>query len=126
MKYLNVAEYIAHQPLEAQIILEGLRHYILNAAPYMEEKLSYGVPFFYSKGALCYLAMEKGKPYVGFMRGLELSDEVGLLETKGRKQVKSITFESVEAWEYKKAHLPTILQEALLVNELRQKRKKTL
>ena len=119
MKYISIDEYITHQSLDNQVILEGLRQVILQAAPYIEERLSYGVPYYYAHGGLCYLSVQRNLAYIGFVHGYALDDASGILETKGRKQVKSISFASRQDWLQKREQVMRTLQEALLVNEMR-------
>jgi len=62
------------------------------------------------------------KPCVGWLHGNQFSDEAGILETRGRKQVRSITFDNIEDWNQKSPCLPAIQQEAFRINEIRLKK----
>lgn len=92
----------------------------------MQEKLSYKIPFFYYHGALCYLNPTKEGVDIGFTKGYELSNTSGLLEAKGRKQVRTITFHSVAEVEENEEALRQLLNEAAILNEyhFRQKKKR--
>jgi len=99
-----------------------LRDIVLAASPQVTEKLAWGLPFFYAHSYLCYLNPDKkGGLYLGFTRGNQLSNQQGILEMKGRKQIASISYRSVEDIDV--APLEEILQEALLVDEEFNKKK---
>ena len=55
----NVDEYIAQAPDEAQEKLQELRAVIKAAAPEAEERISYGMPYYYYKGRLVYFQLWK-------------------------------------------------------------------
>ena len=62
----------------------------------MIDKLKYQIPFYYQKSWICYLNPSKtGGVEFAFVRGNELSNQNALLESKGRKQVYSVTYEQV-------------------------------
>lgn len=60
----NIDEYIAGFPEDIQEKLKALRSTIKKAAPYAEEKISYGMPAFAMKGILVYFAAFKN--HIGF------------------------------------------------------------
>lgn len=79
-------------------------------------KIRFKVPFYYQKSWICYLNPTKnGSVEFAFTRGNELSNEQGLLESKGRKQVYSITFSSLETIPHSAIH--EIVHEAILLDE---------
>ena len=55
----NVDEYIAQAPKEAQEKLQELRAVIRTTAPGAEERISYGMPYYYYKGRLVYFQLWK-------------------------------------------------------------------
>jgi uncharacterized protein YdhG (YjbR/CyaY superfamily) len=59
MKPENVDDYIAQAPKEAQEKLQELRTTIRNTAPEAEERISYGMPYYYYKGRLVYFQLWK-------------------------------------------------------------------
>lgn len=79
-------------------------------------KIRYRIPFYYQKSWICYLnPLKEGGVEFVFIRGNELSNEQALLDAKGRKQVRGITFRQV-------ADIPLeaiyeIIQEALVLDE---------
>ena len=103
-----------------------LRNLILDIAPYVEEKISYTVPFFYFHGPLCYLSPTFDGVYIGFVRGHQLANEQGLLETKKRKYIRSIHFYSLIELEEKEEVIRHILNEAAILNEYHAQQKKKI
>ena len=59
MKPENVDDYIAQAPKEAQEMLQELRATIKASAPEAEERISYGMPYYYYKGRLVYFQLWK-------------------------------------------------------------------
>lgn len=112
----KVEEFILDKEGEQQAILQFL-HDLMMSTPEVTSKIRYRVPFYYRKSWFCYLNPTK-KP-VGvemvFIRGVELSNEQGLLAAKGRKQVAGITFTSVE--DIPVESVLEIIQEALYLDE---------
>ena len=104
-----------------------LRQLILDIAPGVEEKISYKIPFFSYHGALCYLNPVSGGIDIGFVRGVELSNQQRLLQRKGRKLVCSIRLHSLAEAEEHAAAIRQILNEAAILNnhyrQLKLKRK---
>ena len=59
-------------------------------------RMRFKIPFYFRKSWICYLnPTKKGTVEFALVRGNELSNEQGLLESKGRKQVLGIEFGSV-------------------------------
>ena len=82
----------------------------------LTEKIRFKIPFYYGKSWICYLNPTKNeKLEFAFVRGNELSNEQGLLDNKGRKQVYSIEFKNVK--EIPQETLNEIIQEAILLDE---------
>ena len=100
---------------EQRIMLVTLHEWILDHHG-IYVKSSYGLPFYYGKSWICYLnPLKKGGVEWAFTRGNELADASGLLESKGRKQVKSISFS--KPGEINLATLKHILHEAILLDK---------
>ena len=53
----DVDEYIALAPKEVQAKLKKLRATIMAAAPNAQERISYGMPYYYYKGRLVYFQL---------------------------------------------------------------------
>lgn len=91
-------------------------HRLLQDQPGVVSKIRYQIPFFYRKSWVCYLnPIKKEGVELAFLRANELSNEQGLLDFRGRKQVGGIIF-------YKTDDIPEeavmeIIQEALLLDE---------
>jgi hypothetical protein len=115
----TVEDFIAAQPADSQFRLRVLRKLILDAAPHVGESIKYGIPFYTCHGLLCYLNPKKDYVDFGFCRGVQLSDETGLLygDNKEIRKVKitQLTGPLAES-------LRQLVYEALLVNGERKKR----
>lgn len=93
-----------------------LLHNLLATELNLTEKIRFGIPFYYKKSWICYLNPTKnGTIEFAFTRGNELSNEQGLLDSKGRKQVYSVEFENISDIPHER--LNEIIQEAILLDE---------
>ena len=91
-------------------------HRLLTMDLNLIDKIRFKIPFYYRKSWICYLNPSKdGKTEFALVRGNELSNVQGLLESKGRKQVYSIEFEKVS--DIPKQKINEIIQEAILLDE---------
>jgi hypothetical protein len=73
-----------------------LRSEILTLTLGVEEKIAYGIPFFYYNGPLCYLAPKKMGVDLGFYRGQQLNDSKPFLNSEDRKQVASLYYSTLQ------------------------------
>lgn len=94
-----------------------LIHNLLTEDLNLTAKLRYKIPFYYRKTWICYINPGKDNTVeLAFVRGNELSNAQGILDSKGRKQVWSIALTTP-------AEIPTealteIIQEAVLLDEM--------
>lgn len=73
-------------------------HEVLTNELGLKPKIRYKIPFYDSKSWICYLNPQKDKSVeLAFTRGNELSNEQGMLENKGRKQIMGVCFSSLES-----------------------------
>lgn len=75
----------------------------------------------------CYLNAVRNGIDVGFCRGVDLSNEQGILETRNRKQVRSVFINSIETFNALQPALLEILHECLLLHDflaIKQRNKK--
>jgi hypothetical protein len=124
---MTVQAYISELPEPQKQIMIILRSWIHDLGPHAQERISYKIPFFYFYGPLCYLSPNEDGVDLSFTKGNELDDESNLLESRGRKQVKSITFSGVTETEEHEEEVRRLLNQAAIVNEYhasQQKRKK--
>ena len=121
---MTVQQFILNQPEPIQQIMVILRSWIRDLGPHTQEKISYKIPYFYFYGHLCYLNPLKEGVDLSFTKGYELEDEHKLLEFRGRKHIKSITFFSVAEVEEHEEEIRRLLNEAAILNEFQFKRKK--
>ena len=82
----NVDDYIAQAPQEAQDKLQELRAVIRTAAPAVEERISYGMPYYEYKGRLVYFQL--WKKHIGFYIPTPVVDE-HQSELKGYETTKA-------------------------------------
>lgn len=91
-------------------------HDLLNSFPAITYKIRYKIPFYDQNTWVCYLnPVKPNKIALCFLRGHELSNEQGILESKGRKQVLSVEFSAVN--EIPKKEINEIIKEALFLDE---------
>jgi hypothetical protein len=120
---MNVSGFITLQPEPIRGIMTVLRSWVLDLGRHTEEKISNKIPYFSFYGPMCYLNPKDDGVELGFTKGYELSDDDRILESKGRKMVKSITFFSLTSLEEQEETIRHILNEAAIHNEYRFKRK---
>jgi uncharacterized protein YdhG (YjbR/CyaY superfamily) len=86
----DVDTYIANSPLQSQQIMKELRALIKTTIPNVEERISWGIPFYRYHGLLSGYSVFKEHVSYG-MGGENLSDEMRkTLEKKGYKTGKKI------------------------------------
>lgn len=123
---MTVDEYINRQTPEIHRLLDHLRRLILEAAPRIQEKINWGVPFYSHKGPLCYLnplRSPEAAVDLCFLRGYELANAQQVLENRGRRTVRSIV---VRAGEVNEELIRELLNEAILLNETSKEKPATL
>lgn len=110
-----VEEFIFEQEAEQKEILQYL-HEMLLEYPRISAKIRFKIPFYYRNSWICYLNPQKDKSIeMAFIRGNELSNQNPFLESKNRKQVKSIRLENIAQIAQKGVF--EVFQEALLLDE---------
>lgn len=91
-------------------------HNLLMSEYRLIDKIRFKIPFYYRKSWICYMnPMKDGAIELAFTRGNELSNERGLLQSKGRKQVFGIEFRNTT--EIPEKELKEILHEAIMLDE---------
>ena len=116
--------YISQQTPELQNLLVQLHGLITQTSPMIADRVAFGCPFYYYNGMFCYLNVVRNGVDVGFCRGIDLSNEQGILEARNRKQVRSVFINSIETLEQLKPALIEILHECMLLHDfLAAKRK---
>ena len=112
---MSCLEYIEARDGEQQRILLVL-HELITSLPQVTDKIRYKIPFYDRKSWVCYLnPLKEDGVELCFLHGNELSNEQGLLDFKGRKQVAGISYFAVS--DIREEPLLEILQEALLLDE---------
>lgn len=111
----EVEQFIQLSSEKQQEILWTL-HSLIVEIPEITSKIRYKIPFYYRKSWVCYLSPKKTQEIeLVFTRGQELSNEQGILETQGRKQVSGILISSLE--NIPEQAIQEILQEAILLDD---------
>lgn len=115
LKMSNVEDYIEQfDGNQREIMLHF--HSLLTLNFNLIQKIRFKVPFYYGKSWICYLnPTKKGKVELAFVRGNELSNNQSILDSKGRKQVYSIEFETIS--EIPTEQINEIILEAILLDE---------
>jgi len=111
----EVQIYIEEKDGNQKAIMQQLHQTIIRF-PEVTAKIRYKIPFYYRKSWICYLnPVKDDKVELAFTRGNELSNEQGLLQANGRKQVRGVIFDDTNEipWD----SLNEILQEAFLLDE---------
>jgi hypothetical protein len=124
----DVEGFIAALTGDEKRIVARLRALILESGPRLQEKLSYGVPYFFHHRRICFLwpishlprnypppSLNSPLVTLGLCYGNLLSNEQGLLLKEGRKQVYMIKYSSIK--EINEQAVREIIQEAVLVDE---------
>ena len=116
-----VDAYLQQAPKEIRELMIIVRDAILSHIPDVEETVKFTVPFYCRKGLLCYLSPLNTKDgiYIGFTKGYLMSDESGIFAGKNLKQIRHIPFRKKS--DIKKRILKQYLEEAVMLNELKQK-----
>lgn len=123
----NIGDFISSLPKDEQIIVKMLRNLIIDADPRVQEKLSYGVPYYSRNRRMFFLwpasalssarSKKKAPPMVtmGFCYGNLLSNEQQILNRENRKQVFTIPFSSVS--EIDERILLEVVNEAIIIDD---------
>ncbi len=112
---VEVEDFIYQHEGELQALLLHL-HEWLTLELGLSPKMRYRIPFYYGNSWICYLNPSKqGTVHFALIRGNELSNANGLLESKGRKQISSVELTSLDSLPHD--GLEEVMQEAVLLDE---------
>jgi hypothetical protein len=122
-----VPDLINDLPDDERTIAVRLRALILESEPRLQEKLSYGVPYFFHNRRVCFIwpaslipagyskELISTKVTLGLCYGNLLSNDQGLLEKGDRKQVYTLSFTSPN--EINDQVIREIILEAVMVDD---------
>ena len=111
-----VEDFIASQEENGLNELMQYLHDLLADNPGITFKMRYKVPFYYRHSWICYLNPQReGGVEMAFIRGNELSNIQGILEARGRSQVRGIILKPGEP--FPDEAIREVIQEALLLDE---------
>lgn len=86
----------------------------------LQPKISWNIPVYYRKNIICYLNPIKDDGIeLAFYRGLELSNDHQLLDSKGRKMVAGIDFYDLK--DIDEELINEIINEAIILDDLNKK-----
>lgn len=119
---MNVEEYIFNLNENEKKIAQFLRKKIMNLALNVEEKIAYGLPFFFYLGPLCYLAPRKHVVDLGIMDSQQFVVNKQFLNIEGRKRVESLIYKSIES--INSEILRQTLVEAIKLSQNKKKKKR--
>jgi phosphosulfolactate synthase (CoM biosynthesis protein A) len=115
-------DFILRHEGQQRLIMERL-HELITVNPEITGKIRYRIPFYDRKKWVCYMnPIKKNGIELVFIHGHLLSNEQGLLQARGRRQVRGISLYHLE--DVPKEAILEILQEAFLVDEELAKPKK--
>jgi Domain of unknown function (DU1801) len=124
----DIEEFLSNLPRNEQLVSRRLRSIILECDPRLDERLSYGVPYFFRRRRVCFIwpasapyGTKDGKVSLGFCYGCLMSDGQGLLKMEGRTQVSIARFAHVA--EINERTITELVLEALLVDGASGQRK---
>jgi len=99
MTYQTVADFIDSRH-DAQKELFVLLDQWLCSFPGVQAKIRYNIPFYYGKSWIWYLnPIKTDAVELCFLRGNELNDTSGLLDFRGRKQIRGIILHQMDQLE---------------------------
>jgi hypothetical protein len=124
----DVDDFIADLTGSEKLIVRRLRSLILETGPRLQEKLSYGVPYYSHHRRICFLWPSScipcsesrpepvhGEVTLGLCYGNLLSNVQGLLLKEDRKQVFLVKFSALD--QIDEHAIREIIQEAVLADE---------
>lgn len=122
VKFNNFDEFYDYINSEEKEIVLFLRELVLEIIPDIKEKLSFNVPFFYRKKAICYIwpcsvpwgKVKRTGVSFSLSKGYLLYDKHNYLEKGDRKQIYSKHFDSIQDIDVK--IVKELLSEALKVD----------
>jgi tyrosine-protein phosphatase YwqE len=123
MKPLSTEDFIERQEPHIQVILLRLVDILMSSHPKIKTKISFNTPFFKVKNDFCYFGKihKKNGVELCFLRGVELSNEQGLLDAKGRRIISGLQIKDIEDLKLKEQSIREIIQEALILDDYHNK-----
>ena len=118
----TVEDFISCLPKDEQLLASHLRTMILGIDLRIQEKLSYGVPYFSQHRRICFLwpasaqyGPKDAKMILGFCNGNLLSNDQKILIVENIKQIYVIKISSLK--EINESVFKEIIQEVILVDD---------
>ena len=120
VQYADADDFLASQTPEIRHLLSYVRQLVMVAHPKMRERFMYSSTlFFMCQDYVCYFGkIHKTQGVeICFVKGFLLKDEAGVLESKGRKIIRGMTFQNLKDFQAREDAFLEVLQEAILLNE---------
>ena len=115
----TVEDFIYGLDGQQKAIVSYLHHHLTQHHDLMA-KINWNIPTFYRKSWICYLNPIKNEGIeMAFFKGHALSNEQGVLASKGRKLVAGVDLFSIDAIDL--PAINQIVQEAILLDDLSKK-----
>ena len=112
----TIENFILKHDGQQKAIVTFLHHH-LSTYHDLDSKINWNIPTYYRRSWVCYLNPIKNQGIeLAFFHGTQLSNEQGILKTKGRKQVAGIDLFKVA--EIDQAAINEIVQEAIILDDL--------
>lgn len=116
----SVDSYIEKHNAEVVQILTCLRDIIFSCSIKIQESIKHRIPFYSIYGNICYVNVRKNNVVdLGFINGSSLANQQGLLESKERVSVRSISFS--KALDINKNTVRELISEAIIIDELNKR-----
>lgn len=91
-------------------------HDLMMGQPGIGCRISFKIPVYFRNSWICYISpLKKGGIEFVFTRGRELSNEQGILEARGRKEVAGIRLKNMDDMPHEP--LLEVIQEAIILDE---------
>lgn len=84
--------YVAALPLPVRAVARTLDGAVRDTIPGVRVGMKWAVPFYYSKGAICYVSAAQRHVTFGLVNGDKISDASGFLTGTGKSPIRKATF----------------------------------
>ncbi len=124
LSFSDIDEFLDYLPTDELKLVNKLRETILDCMPHCKEKLAYNVPYYYLNKRVIFIwpasvpwggIKENGVVVIGFCNGQKITDETGLLNKEGRKQIATIKYRSTK--DINTELLKQFIYEAIFIDE---------
>mgnify|MGYP000266750221 CR=1 FL=1 len=128
MSRISFQEFYQKVGENERVMVDILRDLVMETEPNFEEKISYGVPYYFYHSRVCFIWPSgvkwgpKEGVLFGFCKGAFLDDFENILDTEGRKEIGTITF--FDPKEIQVSKIKELLFQAIILDQDRSKKKR--